>query len=65
MLGVIMENGGMIMFKHVQCPKCGYANIVHTHIYKNTTVVFDACNKCGTKTTKEEKKELEIIKTEE
>lgn len=37
------------MFKHVQCPKCGYANIVHTHIYRNATVVFDTCLKCGNK----------------
>ena len=49
MLGVIMENGGKIMFKHVRCPKCGYANIAHIHIYGNATVVFDACLKCGSK----------------
>ena len=53
------------MFIETICPNCGYKG---TAFIKRTTVrkiVFDACNKCGTKTTKEEEEELETIKTEE
>ena len=53
------------MFIEVKCPNCGVivtAFITRTAVRK---VVFDACNKCGTKTTKEEEEELETIKTKE
>ena len=50
------------MFLETICPNCGNkgtAFITRTAVRK---IVFDACNKCGTKTTKEEEEDLETIK---
>ena len=50
------------MFIETTCPNCGNkgtAFITRTSVRK---IVFDACNKCGTKTTKEKEEELETIK---
>lgn len=46
------------MFMQVKCPKCGYIGtaIITSHMGKK--VVFDACYKCGTKTTQEQEELL-------
>ena len=50
------------MFIEIICPNCGNKGTAFITRITRTTVrkiVFDACNKCGTKTTKEEEKEIE------
>jgi ribosomal protein S27E len=53
------------MFLKTICPNCGNEGTAFITRTAERKIVFDACNKCGTKTTKEEEGELETIKTEE
>ena len=53
------------MFIETKCPNCGAIGTAFITQQMGRKIVFDACNKCGTKTTKEEEEELETIKTEE
>jgi DNA-directed RNA polymerase subunit RPC12/RpoP len=41
----------MTQFQEVECPNCGYIGTAMTVEYNGKQVVFDACNKCGTKLT--------------
>ena len=53
------------MFLETICPNCGNKGTAFITEYMGRKVVFDACSKCGTKTTKDEEEELKTIKTEE
>lgn len=53
------------MFLKTICPNCGAIGTAFITSNNGRKIVFDACNKCGAKTTKEEEEELETIKTEE
>lgn len=47
------------MFIEVTCPNCGNKGTAFITEHLGRRIVFDACYKCGTKTTKEEEKEIE------